>query len=533
MSGTTSGIALGYGRKSNVRRQRRDADAVSVEKQHTYVERVARDRRLELVWFEDAEGHRSGRSERARPGYRRLLTRLADDPAVRAVIVYELDRAGRSVILIDKIIKLCKEKGVSFVCIKEGIDTDRAGFGANEITRIQMLAVLAENEANRVSERMTDTATYYRDELHIQWGMWPFGYRRNGKGKRATFAPIDDHAPALMRLFVLYTNGGGYGDVAGQLNKLGYVHVGRYGQVKPFTRETVRTIIGNVLFYAGYLGVSQGHAKQATIRLEGEGTYLERYARAMKAVRSTAITPLIDEETASAVIERRAKNEWTGRKSASWTALLTPIAYWRGKKLRAQVMYTGNWYRCAGKGAAFNGDLIDAELIGRLRGLYFPAEVRADFAEAIAQRQSDTRREELAAEAREITGQMELLLDLLSAGKVQRETYDQRYIAAERRLASVRAEMNAPTDAEKLMEALHDLAAGIDLLTPAKRKTAVSHIFERVDIADDGTIEWLHWREWAKAAFRDLAQVLQTMPPVSTGHKVCKERADWFTRKAA
>ena len=241
------------------------------------------------------------------------------------MIFYELDRAARSVVLIDRILKLCQDKKISFICIKEGIDTSR-GMGANEVTRIQLLAVLAEGEANRVAERMSDTARYYREQLHIPWGMWPFGVRRSGEGEHARFEPDPPHDATVRRLIALYIDGNGYSEAAKALNALGYSHVDRYGRQKPFSTETTRTIIGNVLFYAGYTVGVRFKAKQARITLGGDGTYLERYANAMQAVRSSAITPLIDEQTACNVIERREKKQHTGRKPGDWVAC-SPRSY--------------------------------------------------------------------------------------------------------------------------------------------------------------------------------------------------------------
>jgi len=522
--------ALGYGRKSFVGRDTRSVDAVSVDKQRLAVERRASERNESLAWFEDAEGHRSGRYERTRPGYLQLLARLEHDLTVSAVIFYELDRAARSVIAIDRIVKICQARKIAFICIKESIDTTR-GMGADEVFKIQLLASLAEREANKVSERMQDTARYYHDELRIQWGMWPFAYDRVGEGRQATFVPKAPLSEAALRLFSLYVAGNGYGEVADQLNKLGYVHIGRYGQTKPFNRETVRTIIGNVLFYAGYIvGVNQ-HAKQAVVQLVGDGSYLERYARAMQAARAASITPLIDEDTANAVIERRAKNEWTGRKSADWTALLTPIAYWNDRKLRAQVLYTGHWYRTYGRGVSFDGDAIDAEMIRGLRDTEFPEAARDSIRQGVEERIGDMRRKELAGQESDLVGEMELLFDLLRSKHIQRETYDLRYVAAERRLHDIRAQMNAPTDADKVMMVLTDLGRSIDLMTAKKRKQAISHIFERVDIDDSGAIAQLRFRDWARAAFHDIAAVLQTMPPVSADHLVCK--TSWLAERAA
>jgi DNA invertase Pin-like site-specific DNA recombinase len=158
-------VAVGYGRKSLVKSNR---DEVTVAKQKERVTSEAESRRERLVWFEDATGHRSGKFEHTRPGYLRLLEYIETDKNVRSVIFYELDRVGRSVIIIDKILKICQLRGIAFICIKNGIDSTR-GLGANEIASIQMQAVFAEHESNRTSERISEMAKYYVAN-GVPWG---------------------------------------------------------------------------------------------------------------------------------------------------------------------------------------------------------------------------------------------------------------------------------------------------------------------------------------------------------------------------
>lgn len=521
--------ALGYGRKSVVRR---GVDAISVDKQRLAVSQAADKRDEELVWFEDAEGHRSGRQERTRPAYQRLLARLQNDPAVRSVIFYELDRAGRSVILIDRILKICQKKSVAFICLRDGIDTSH-GLGANELMRIQLLAVLAEGEANRVAERMVDTARYYRDVLRIPWGMWPFGVRRAGEGEQARFSPDEPHDATVRRLLEIYVAGNGYRETAREMNRMGYEHVDRYGRRKEFGTETARAVVGNILFYAGYAVGVKHKAKQAKVSLEGEGTWLERYARAMKAQRAPAITPIVDEALASAVIERRFKSQLSGRKPKDWVALLTPIVYCQGVKLWAQARSYGHFYRTrqgGPNGVCLDADIIDREMLARLRGVRFPADMRAHIRGAIEEKIGASRRQELARQEAKLLGEMDLLVDLLGSKAIDREVYCGRYARLERQLGDVRAQMRAPDDVERIMGALTDLAAAIESMAPAKRKLAIQHIFERVDVSREGAIERLYLREWARAAFTDLAQCVSIMPPVSA-----EREADtrWLIARAA
>jgi len=83
-------VCLGYGRKSVVRNT---SDTITIERQRAAIEELAARRIERLEWFEDAEGHRSGRFERTRPSFMRLLSRIEHDPDVKSVIVYRIDRA--------------------------------------------------------------------------------------------------------------------------------------------------------------------------------------------------------------------------------------------------------------------------------------------------------------------------------------------------------------------------------------------------------------------------------------------------------
>lgn len=525
---------LGYGRKSVVRR---GVDTISVDKQRLAIAELADKRGEELVWFEDAEGHRSGRSERARPGYQRLIARLQGDSSVRSVIFYELDRAARSVVLIDRILKLCQDKNVAFICIKEGIDTSK-GLGANEITRIQLLAVLAEGEANRVAERMSDTARYYREQLHIPWGMWPFGVARSGEGDAARFDPDPPHDGAVRQVMTLYCDGHGYRDTALAMNRLGYFHVDRYGRQKAFNTETIRSIVGNVLFYAGYAIGVRFRAKQARVTLDGdEGSYLDRYVRAMRAVRSPAITPLIDDGMASAVVERRFKSQLTGRRPNGWVALLTPILYWKDQRLRAQTRDYGNFYRARGReGACFDGDRIETSLLGHLRDVHFTPQMRTDVRRTIEETIGASARAEFERRQAKVMGEMDMLIDLLSASAIDREIYNTRYVRLESQLKAVRQQMQAPDNVDTLMDTLNNVFSALERMTPRKRKIAIQDIFERVDLSDEGEITRIQMREWAREPFKQIAAAINhgsgvpTMPPVSTDDDV---GTNWYIRRAA
>lgn len=119
----------------------------------------------------------------------------------------------------------------------------------------------------------------------------------------------------MLNCLIIYAGGGySYDAVAAKLNAEGVPFRSRAGFPIEWGREAVRTVVGNVLFYAGYF--AQGwDAKNARVTLSGDGDHVERFARATLAKPSPAIHPIIDRQLANTVIERRAANLITGRKA--------------------------------------------------------------------------------------------------------------------------------------------------------------------------------------------------------------------------
>ncbi|MEI7999399.1 MAG: recombinase family protein, partial [Candidatus Omnitrophota bacterium] len=84
---------MGYTRKSLVFRR---SDETSVERQGSNVLRAIEADGLKPEMHSDAEGNRSGRSDKYRPAWRMVMRRIAD-PDVRCLYVDSLARAWRSV----------------------------------------------------------------------------------------------------------------------------------------------------------------------------------------------------------------------------------------------------------------------------------------------------------------------------------------------------------------------------------------------------------------------------------------------------
>lgn len=525
----------GYIRRSYIRRGR-EHETISPELQERAIGALAGEIGASGVrYFRDLRGHRSGRSTKDRPEWVRLKEYLKA-PQCSFLMIYMLDRAARNVREISELIELCKQYGKRLITVYDHIDTDRTGFTAEAIADINMRAVFAQLWSDKTSDLMVATAKEFRTELRIPWGMWPFGFARVGKGSQAKLTPEQPHCETVRTLLTWYAAGLSYDAVSQRLNDNQYRHLDRHRDPKRFTRESVRSVVGNILFYAGYIIVQRWKAKEARIELAGDpgsGTYLERYAQHMKALRSPAIEPLVASELADAVIERRYKNQITGRKSLTYVFLLTPIAFYDGQKLRGDSRDFGYFYCTRRAGIWIDAERVDQGLVERLSRVQFPPELREIVRARVAERTGDTWRRETRERIALLEHQLETLIDLLLANQIKRESYNVRYTELERALRDARADLSKEDDVDRLMAALTDMSKAIQMMTPANQKRALHKLFERVDFNETGEIMRLHLREWARYAFGEIVFAMRTtptMPPVSIPHV---DGVAWFIDIAA
>ena len=161
---------------------------------------------------------------------------------------------------------------------------------------------------------------------------------RVGKGLDARLVPGDRAGDVRLALTLYAAPGGSYASVAEELNRRGVRYRDREGLPTKWTVGRVRQLVGNVLFYAGYVMPRGGRAKRRHVSLTGEGTLLERYARAYDAKPTPAIEPIVDADLAERVIARRMSVRGGGRRPVrDWVPLLTPMIHHDGKQLRAQA----------------------------------------------------------------------------------------------------------------------------------------------------------------------------------------------------
>lgn len=265
-------IALCYVRKSFVRTA---SDEISPERQRANIIAEAERHGFVARFFEDAEGHRSGRNEN-RPGWKSLKSHL-DDPEVKAVIVESLSRASRSIRDLFNFIAELEKRGITLISLKEKFDTNSAMGRAF----LGVIAILNQFESDVASERMKMTVAHIQTVRKQHWGFVPFGCAREKSNQKlvasregiwrvgnavvvgesnalpftgSVSARGFGYLDAVRKGLEIYTTSDiGFQDLAEQLNTLGFLYRDRYGVPRPFHTDDVRRIVDLVEIYAGHL----------------------------------------------------------------------------------------------------------------------------------------------------------------------------------------------------------------------------------------------------------------------------------------
>ncbi|MGO8820153.1 MAG: recombinase family protein [Desulfomonilaceae bacterium] len=119
----------------------------------------------------------SGKNLTGRPGAQRLMS-MIESKKIGAIVVYKLDRLGRSTTDLLDIAKLIEKKGVTLHSITEKLDTSTA-LGLFFFT---LTGAMAEMERGLISERTIAGMAQKRQEGGRVSRFARFGYRFNSKG---------------------------------------------------------------------------------------------------------------------------------------------------------------------------------------------------------------------------------------------------------------------------------------------------------------------------------------------------------------
>jgi hypothetical protein len=366
-----------------------------------------------------------------------------------------------------------------------------------------------------------------KDRAGVRHGRVPFGTKREGSGYDARFVPNDD-APAVVRCLNLYASGLTYDSAAARLNAEGVPFRGRDGRPKRWGRESVRTVVGNVLHYVGYHVPNTGwDAKTDRIKLAGPemGDYVDRWAAVLGARPSSAITPVIDRELANAVIERRYRNQHVGKPAKGRPFLLTPIVFWNGHRLHGRTRHYGRFYATHSERVMLDADHAEAFVLSKLAGLQFPPEMIQQVREMLMARMDASRLAALQARIEDAKRKLSTLADLYLDNRISRADYERKFAEFSAELRAAEAELAQPVEVERAMRMLGDLGGMLGQMTPEAQKRNLHRIFTRIELNDDGEAVRVEVKPWVRRAFEPILTsppelTTNIMPKVGVNHNL-------------
>ena len=275
----------------------------SPERQRANIEAVCAKRGLKIEWFEDVDGHRSGTSEKNRPGWLALKKRLAD-PDVAAVVANDLSRLHRKSARVSDLLDMLEENDTDLILAAPGREVDTSTPMGQMFA--MMAAMFDEYYAKDISVRAKDSIAHRKSQgkaINL-----PFGTQRDADGylekseEGAWLMPDGHHEPgfnqedspdagALWRgyadcteriLTVYAENKHGAELLAYELNLEGWAFRERdEGLPRPIDKEDIRRVIHNWPEYGGVIlgGRARHRSPQAvnpdTVQLIAERAVFE------------------------------------------------------------------------------------------------------------------------------------------------------------------------------------------------------------------------------------------------------------------
>lgn len=262
--------ALCYIRQSFTRDE---TDKDSPERQRANIERVCEENGWTPEWYEDAEGHKSARTVKNRPGWLALEKRLGD-PDVVALVGNDLARLHRKGWRVGDLIDRLERYGISLVLAAPNRQVDTA----TPMGRIfiQFAAIFDEYYSEDIAARARDSVRF-RKSKGVTIGMPPFGSERNAEGHlvpspegawllstgRFVAGADPDDPPENAVVWRSYYECAGYilalyadtnigaDKIADRLNEEGWPFRDRRGVPRMMKRDDVRRVLANWIEYGG------------------------------------------------------------------------------------------------------------------------------------------------------------------------------------------------------------------------------------------------------------------------------------------
>lgn len=462
-------IAIIYVRKSLVKKGAPDPASPAMQ------EAACRELAAAQGWtpevYADAEGHRSGKSARNRPGWAKARARL-DDADTVALIVYAYSRAFRNVKLLLDLVDELQAGGKRIVAVKDSGMNPYTSRGRMMMT---FAAAFDEGESNEASERRIETIEYLRRTKGRHYGLPPFGAIRKPVDGDLVLHPNEREQPngtdhqALTRCYELYCEGRlGYWPLAHQLNAEGWRYRDRDGNLRNWSLDDVRRALMSHWLYAGYVTIGRAYRDQVEI-LRGSHA------------------PILPEALTAPVAARLSQHERGKPKLRSNNEYpLTGLLYCAcGERLRGNITPRGRAYRhvykCTiGNRVENHADLLEVAAREHIARLRIPSHiVQQETAAVVRLVAAESSARPVDAERTRIEGALQRLNELYVEGLIDRPAYDRRRAEM---LGQLPAEPALPGPASALLSL--DLAQAMRDCPPAALRDMVRGLYEKVEVVD-------------------------------------------------
>ena len=262
-------VALCYVRQSMTR----DAnDTNSPEWQRANITAICQKNNWTPEWYQDADGHKSGRTEKNRPGWLALKARLSD-PDIVALVANDTSRLHRKSWRIGDLLDFLQEHHIRLVLASSNQEIDLSVISG--LIFAQLAAIFDEWYAADISRRQKDSVAYRKSQGKVA-GLPPFGTQRRPDGylepsveggwwlpEGRFVSGTPDRSPdegalwqgyydcALRALTLYIENKNGWEQIAYQLNIEGWPFRDRDGEPRPINKDDIRRVVRNWPEYGG------------------------------------------------------------------------------------------------------------------------------------------------------------------------------------------------------------------------------------------------------------------------------------------
>ncbi len=498
-------VALVYVRKSVVRSK---MDERSPERQRARCLQECERRGWKPEIFADAEGHRSGRSEKHRPAFRRLKAQLRR-PGVVAVVVSALDRLSRSPKDFFNLLSLLQKHGVELVSLREKFDTSTA-IGKAFVSIIMVIAAL---EADLASER-TSASIEFRQSQGIHVGPFPFGMTREDGVLRG-----NQDADTAVRILEIYVERArGFKDTADYANSIPLRFRDHSGDPVPFTFSGVRSVLSNALVYLGLIPSVPSRKMTVPKNVDTSRSLVDQMAEAYDA-KEGEIEPIITRELAERVIAMRLERQNLHITKGRRPYVLTPALYCaacggplRGHTRRGRSFYVHHRRTCNPGHGSHDAEELELRVRALFQDVQLPPGLVSFLQEKVNERLANKPGNEEASRAiQHLQAKMDRLKELYVEGDICRDQYDECKDALQSSIAEWNMELGSTDyDVPDVLDKLGDLTKLISCGTLSQQKRAVNAAFKRIEVGLDGVVKRIEPHSWSVPLFADLADSLES-----------------------